>query len=215
IVLVVVVCHVAFFYSLARTRAARASSTGGAPMFGPVISDVWRPPRGSPLAARPPAPSVEDSSIPPARHWTLPAIDIFPSAHSPTPSEFTPVTEATADPPDVQIVSQGKPSDKKPVASRQKLVMVLWVRPQYPNECAWAGMEGSVLLDLKIDASGQPVETAVAQSSGWKELDQAALHAATLWRFAPPRWESRPVAVTCRVEVRFHREDAVPSSGLL
>ena len=40
-------------------------------MFGPVISRVWQPPRGSVLAARPPA-----------------------------PSEFTPVTEARAGLPD-------------------------------------------------------------------------------------------------------------------
>ena len=133
-------------------------------MFGPVISRVWQPPRGSVLAARPPA-----------------------------PSEFTPVTEARAGLPDAGAARR-----------RQKLRMVRWLRPAYPAELAASGVEGSVLLDLKIDPYGVPVETKVTQSSGSAELDQAAVRAARLWRFAPPLWNSRPVAVTCRIEVRFH-----------
>jgi len=71
VVLALVACHAALFYGIARTRATRSSGTGEGPMFGPVISRVWQPPRGSVLAARPPA-----------------------------PSEFAPVTEARADLPD-------------------------------------------------------------------------------------------------------------------
>jgi len=71
VVLALVACHAALFYGIARTRATRSSGTGEGPMFGPVISRVWQPPRGSVLAARPPA-----------------------------PSEFTPVTEARAGLPD-------------------------------------------------------------------------------------------------------------------
>ena len=60
VVLALVACHAALFYAIAHTRAARSSGTGH-PMFGPVVSQVWRPPRGSALAARPPAPTLEDT----------------------------------------------------------------------------------------------------------------------------------------------------------
>ena len=95
-------------------------------MFGPVISRVWQP-RGSVLAARPPAPSVEDTSISPPHDWIFPPIDIWPSptGWSPAPSEFTPVTEARAGLPDAGAARR-----------RQKLRMVRWLRPAYPAELA-------------------------------------------------------------------------------
>ena len=82
--------------------------------------------------------------------------------------------------------------------------MVRGLRPAYPAELAAAGVEGSVLLDLRIDPRGVPVETAVARGCGSAELDQAVVRAASLWRLTPPLWKSRPVEVTCRFEVRFH-----------
>ena len=89
-------------------------------MFGPVISRVWQPPRGSVLAARPPAPSVEDTSIP------HPRLDFWPSPTGcAAPSEFTPVTEARAGLPDAGAARR-----------RQKLRMVRWLRPAYPAELA-------------------------------------------------------------------------------
>ena len=195
VVLTLVACHAALFYGIARTRAARGSGTDERPMFGPVISRIWQPPRGSVLAARAPAPRVEDTSTSPPRDWVFPPIDVWPSpaGWSPAMSEFTPVTEAGADPPETGVGRR-----------RQTLRMVRWLRPAYPAELAAAAVEGAVLLDLRIDPSGVPVETKVTQSSGSMRLDQAAVRAASLWRFAPPLWKSRPVAVKCRIEVRFH-----------
>jgi protein TonB len=82
--------------------------------------------------------------------------------------------------------------------------MVRWLRPVYPMDWALGDMEGSVRLDLRIDPLGQPIATTVAQSSGSPRLDEAALRAASFWRFAPPVWKSQPVEVEGRVEVRFN-----------
>lgn len=113
-------------------------------MFGPVISHLWQPPRGSVLAAGPPAPSMEDTATSPPRDRVFPPIDVWPSptGWSAAVSEFTPVTEAGADPPETRVGRR-----------RQKLRMVRWLRPAYPAELAAAGIEGAVLLDLKIDPS--------------------------------------------------------------
>jgi hypothetical protein len=72
VVLALVACHTALFYGIARTRAARGSGTDERPMFGPVISHLWQPPRGSVLAAGPPAPSMEDTATSPPRDWVFP-----------------------------------------------------------------------------------------------------------------------------------------------
>jgi TonB family protein len=82
--------------------------------------------------------------------------------------------------------------------------MVRWFRPEYRIEQALAGMEGSVVLDLVIDPSGQPIQRTVAQSSGSAELDEATLRAAEIWRFAPPSRKSGALDVWGRVEVRFN-----------
>jgi hypothetical protein len=44
----------------------------------------------------------------------------------------------------------------------------------------------------------------MAQRSESPQLDQAVVGAANFWRFAPPRWDSQPVAVSARVEIRYN-----------
>lgn len=203
VVLVLVIGYTALFYEMARLRASR-SSTDGPPMLTPVISKVGVR-RGDALRARPSAPPAEDQSTPPPRHWIFPAIDICPSSPewSASLSQFTPVTDARPDPRDTQTPAPAPPGVNKPAARRSTLRMVVWLRPKYSIDWALAGMEGPVLLDLLIDPHGEPIKVAVARGSGSPELDEAALRAAGSWRFAPPRWNSQPVEVWARVELRY------------
>jgi TonB family protein len=205
VVAAIVICHGAFFYGIAHTRAPRSSTANGPPMFGPIVSKVWVPRRAT-ISSKRWEPGAEDQLTPPARHWRFPPIDLWPSAPgwSATLSEFTPVTDARPDPPDMQIPLQdGRPA-AKPALRRSTLRMVRWLRPEYSIDCALPGVKGSVVLDLLIGPGGQPIEINVAQSSGSPKLDTAALHAANLWSFAPPLWKSRPVEVWGRVELRFN-----------
>ncbi len=187
--------------------AARRSEATGLPMLTPVISEVGVR-RGDALTGRPPPTAMEDESTestPPARHWIFAPIDIWPSppGRSAALSEFTPVSEARADPRDLEPAPQSQQPAKKPRQQPSTLRLVRWLRPQYPPDWAAAGVSGSVVLDLLIDPSGKPVAITVAQSSGSAQLDAATLTAAKLWRFAPPRWKSGSVEVWGRVEVRF------------
>ena len=204
LVLALVSCHVVLFYGISQTRA-RKSSTDAPPMFGPVVSNEWRDlHQRSVTSRRWLAPMQEDQSTPPSRHWKFPPVDIWPSSASrlATLSGFTPVTDAQPDPTDT-LTPQDERANKPPVRL-SRLRMVRWLRPEYPMEWAVAGMDGSVLLDQRIDAHGRPVTTTVARSSGSSQLDEAALHAANAWRFAPPLWKSRPVEVSSQIEVRFN-----------
>jgi protein TonB len=208
VILLLVVGYIALLYGIAHTRAAK-SGANGVPMFGPVISRVGQR-RGDALAARPAAGSAEDDSLAPARHWIFSPIDIWPTApgSAPPASEFTPVSDAEADPRDIQPPAPNAQPAKEPRQNRSTLRMVRWMRPEYPTDWALAGKQGSVVLDLLIGPDGKPVHIAVAQGSGSEELDQAVLSAANFWEFAPPRWKSRPVEVWGRLEVRFHPRQA-------
>lgn len=203
VVLLLLTGYLGLLYGVTHTRARRSGATG-LPMLTPVISEVGVR-RGDALTGRPPPTAVEDESTPPARHWIFDPIDIWPSTpgRSATLSEFTPVSEARADPRDLEPAPQNQQPAKKPGRRPSTLRLVRWLRPQYPPDWAAAGVSGSVVLDLLIDPGGKPVAISVAQSSGSAQLDAAALTAARLWRFAPPRWKSGPVEVWGRVEVRF------------
>jgi TonB family protein len=204
VVLALVSCHVVLFYGISQTRAPK-SSTDGPPMFGPVVSNEWRDlHQRSVTSRRWSGPMQKDQPAPPSRHWKFPPVDIWPSSASrpATLSGFTPVADAQPDPTDTQTPRDERAN--KPPVRLSKLRMVRWLRPEYPLEWAVAGMDGSVLLDQRIDAHGQPVKTTVARGSGSPQLDEAALHAANAWRFAPPLWKSQPVEVSSQIEVRFN-----------
>lgn len=190
VITIIVVLHAAVFYFVARGHGARDLGADGPAMFGPVISRVWVPERAG-ISSRPWRPEPPADRTPPPARWTFPAIDLWPSAPgwTPTLSEFAPVTNARPDPQAMRHSS---------------LRMIRWLRPVYASECS-AGTAGrSVVLDLLIDSSGQPVEVKVVRSSGQSELDDAGLGAAREWRFAPPLWQSRPVQTRGRIELRFN-----------
>jgi TonB family protein len=206
VVLLLLSGYLGLLYGVAHTGARRSEATGP-PMLTPVISEVGVR-RGDALEGKPPpAAVVEAESTPPARHWIFAPIDIWPSTpgRAATLSEFTPVSEARADPRDPEPALQNQQPAKKPGRRTSTLRLVRWLRPEYPPDWAAAGVSGAVVLDLLIDPSGKPAVISVAQSSGAAQLDAAALTAAKWWRFAPPRGKSGPVEVWGRVEVRFHQ----------
>ena len=162
-------------------------------MFSAVISQIGEE-RLRGLVAKPGTQVTENQSSEPARHWTFAPIDIWPSppGWNAALSEFTPVSEARPD----------NPASQK--ARQSTLRMIRWIRPEYPDVLALAGKQGCVSLELAIDPRGQPIETRVDRSSGWPEIDASALRAANFWRFSPPFWNSRPISVGARVEVRYN-----------
>ncbi|HEX5306812.1 MAG TPA: TonB family protein, partial [Dyella sp.] len=78
--------------------------------------------------------------------------------------------------------------------------------PHYPEEAVRQHHEGTVLIELTIGIDGVPHDLTVAQSSGFAELDAAALEAAREWRFRALRSDGATTTATTRVPVRFHLE---------
>jgi len=80
--------------------------------------------------------------------------------------------------------------------------------PRYPREPARLGQEGTVLLRVQVDASGNVIRVEIQQSSGVRQLDQAAQrHVQRHWRFHPAMQQGRPVAAWALVPIEFRLSD--------
>jgi protein TonB len=79
--------------------------------------------------------------------------------------------------------------------------LVRQTRPRYPQEAFVKKVEGTVLVELLIDASGRVARTRVVQSIPL--LDAAARETVSEWLFQPARKHGRPVATLANAPVRF------------
>ena len=60
-----------------------------------------------------------------------------------------------------------------------------------------------MLVEARVDASGAVSAVSVANGSGSRLLDRAAMDAVRRWRFEPARSNGEPVAATVRVPIQF------------
>ena len=71
------------------------------------------------------------------------------------------------------------------------------VKPRYPESARRQGVEGTVLLKMRITAQGRVEDLQVERSAGHRDLDQSALEAVQRWHFEPARrsgvWVLLPV----------------------
>jgi len=65
--------------------------------------------------------------------------------------------------------------------------------PEYPDFAADQGLEGTVVLRVKVLPNGKPGEVKVKKSSGHGILDDAAVAAAKRWAFTPAKRGNTPV----------------------
>ncbi|MDU2066258.1 MAG: energy transducer TonB [Sporomusaceae bacterium] len=110
-------------------------------------------------------------------------------------------------------VSQGADSSETASASRgtgsgggySRPGVLERVLPRYPENLRRQGVEGTVILRIKIMTDGSPGDVTVSASSGHEELDEAAVAAVWRWRFTPSydRGSGEPVVCTTSLPVRF------------
>jgi protein TonB len=81
-------------------------------------------------------------------------------------------------------------------------------RPNYPESSRRRGQEGTVMLELRVDANGRVTEARVVESSGFNALDAAAVETLREWRFRPAQRGGMPVAGSLTTAVHFRLENA-------
>jgi protein TonB len=75
--------------------------------------------------------------------------------------------------------------------------------PSYPAIARRMGWEGTVVLEVEVQADGRVGDVSVAESSGHAVLDRAAADAVRAWRFEPAERLGEPVASHVRLPVQF------------
>ena len=77
------------------------------------------------------------------------------------------------------------------------------IKPDYPKGARQRGEQGDVVLEIRVNAEGTVDGVKVAVSSGFAELDEAAIKAARTARFSPARSGHDAVASTARLKLQF------------
>ncbi len=77
----------------------------------------------------------------------------------------------------------------------------LW--PRYPRRARQRGIEGEILLRIKVNAKGRSSGIEVLKSSGHDILDEAAVDALKNWHFQPGRRGTTPVEASMDMPVVF------------
>jgi len=116
------------------------------------------------------------------------------SVHAPPPAEAP--TEAA-----LASAVDSKPRDGANV--QPSAVPGRNLPPRYPFVAWRRHIEGTVLVEMDIDASGRVTATRLVTSSGCRMLDDAALQQLATWEFTPARGPLGPVSCTMRQEVIF------------
>jgi TonB family protein len=89
-----------------------------------------------------------------------------------------------------------------PPVSRKPGVISM-TRGAYPAEARAARHEGTVTLSVEVLPSGDVGKVAVQVSSGYDELDRAAIAAAKEWRFTGALKDGKPVSFWYAIPYRF------------
>ena len=99
------------------------------------------------------------------------------------------------------------PVDIGPVASAPTAIQLQYAHappPKYPRNAQRLGWTGTVLLQVLVGIDGRPLEVAIAQGSGHRELDEAAREQVLKrWRFQPAMQGERPVQALGLVPIEF------------
>ena len=92
-------------------------------------------------------------------------------------------------------MSEGTADTKPRVLSRSPM--------QYPDDALKKKIKGYVVVNLLIDVDGSIEAAKVLQSSPPGVFDAAALSGIRSWRFAPGKYQGKPVKVWAKQKVRF------------
>lgn len=87
-------------------------------------------------------------------------------------------------------------------------------KPEYPASALHKGEHGTAIVAVYVNAIGNPYKVELAQTSGYADLDRAAVEAVWKWHFEPTIKNGEAVSDWTAVGIKFDTDgvSAVPAS---
>lgn len=154
----------------------------------PQSSDPVQP---RPEPERPPEPKVVETPepLPPIPD----AVDIPKPVEKPVlpqlPPDFSTPQPSTPQPRQARVDAPPRPMRA--------------IKPEYPKGARQRGEQGDVVVELTVNSKGGVDKSSVVTSSGYAELDEAALRAVRSAKFTPAKSGRESVASTARLTLTF------------
>ena len=85
----------------------------------------------------------------------------------------------------------------------RQLRRIHYVPPRYPQRALASGLSGEVTVRYVVDAHGHTRQLQVIAARPGTLFNRAALAAIRRWRYTPPTFDGRPIAVPVMTQIRF------------
>jgi protein TonB len=147
-------------------------------------------------------PGVTPEKVKPLADLTIINLEGEPPPEEEPQGDEAPESETTP------VPAAGVPPEPAP-GLVEPAAVVTRVEPVYPDLARRAGIEGTVELEVAIDASGKVADVEVVRGLPLG-MSEAAADAVRRWTFRPARTAAGPVASRKTIRIRFvvHAEDA-------
>ena len=86
----------------------------------------------------------------------------------------------------------------------EEYVILHLVQPEYPPRELIDGIEGSVTIEILVNAEGRVEDAWVLAAYGPKTFEEASLAAVRQFIFRPPERNGKPMPMWIRFDIRFH-----------
>jgi TonB family protein len=83
------------------------------------------------------------------------------------------------------------------------LTIVSRTQPHFPGQAIREAHEGTVVVLILVGVKGMPLDIRIEKSSGYRELDKAAIASARGWTFKPKTVDGVPTEAYAKVPINF------------
>ncbi len=173
------------------------------------LKPVFVPDDPLPPEPKPQLPEQTDEILTPV--VPEPVVVVKNPVQQPDPPVIVDRTPTPEPGPIVDSTTAGRPPVEPPVAHNVEKKLALYdtryndlLQPNYPGSARALGQEGRVTIEVIIGTDGRVMEARLLESSGFTDLDSAALkHARKYWRFKPATEDGKPVISSVKRAILF------------